>query len=41
MVHVKFLINGDGEVVARFEPNVDPMDDAIVKAVEALLPAES
>ncbi len=37
----KFLINGDGEVVARFEPNVDPMDDEIVDAVEALLPAES
>lgn len=37
----KFLINGDGEVVARFEPNVDPMDDAIIDAVEALLPAES
>ena len=36
----KFLINGDGEVVARFEPNVDPMDDAIVNAVEALLPDE-
>ncbi|MDH3815766.1 MAG: glutathione peroxidase [Acidobacteriota bacterium] len=37
----KFLINGDGEVVARFEPNIDPMDDAIVDTVEALLPAES
>ena len=37
----KFLINGDGEVVARFEPNIDPMDDAIVDAVKALLPAES
>jgi glutathione peroxidase len=37
----KFLINGDGEVVARFEPNIDPMDDAIVDAVEALLPAKS
>jgi len=37
----KFLINGDGEVVARFEPNIDPMDDAIVDAVEALFPAES
>ena len=37
----KFLINGDGEVVARFEPNIDPMDDAIVDAVAALLPAES
>jgi len=36
----KFLINGDGEVVARFEPNIDPMDGAIVDAVEALLPDE-
>ena len=30
-----------GEVVARFEPNIDPMDDAIVDAVGARLPAES
>jgi glutathione peroxidase len=37
----KFLINGDGEVVARFEPNVDPMDDAIVDAIVALLPDQS
>ncbi len=36
----KFLVNGDGEVVARFEPSVDPMDDSIVDAVAALLPAE-
>jgi len=37
----KFLVNGDGEVVARFESSVDPMDEAIVDAVAALLPAES
>jgi len=37
----KFLVNGDGEVVARFEPSVDPMDDTIVSAVEEVLPAES
>ena len=37
----KFLVNGDGEVVARFESNVDPMDETIVSAVEELLPAES
>lgn len=28
------------EVVARFEPSIDPMDDAIVDAVGALLPDE-
>jgi glutathione peroxidase len=37
----KFLVNGDGEVVARFEPGVDPMDEAIVGAVEGLLAADS
>lgn len=37
----EFLINGDGEVVVRLEPNIDPMEDAIVEAVEALLPAGS
>jgi len=37
----KFLVNGDGEVVARFESSVDPMDETIVSAVEGLLPAES
>ncbi len=37
----KFLVNGDGEVVARFESSIDPMDDAVVEAVGALLPAES
>jgi glutathione peroxidase len=36
----KFLVNGDGEVVARFEPGVDPMDESIISAVEGLLPAE-
>jgi glutathione peroxidase len=37
----KFLVDGDGEVVARFEPSVDPMDEAIVSAVEGLLSADS
>jgi glutathione peroxidase len=37
----KFLVNGDGEVVARFEPAVDPMDAAVVSAVEGMLPDES
>jgi glutathione peroxidase len=37
----KFLVNGDGEVVGRFESSVDPMDETIVSAVEELLPSES
>jgi glutathione peroxidase len=37
----KFLINGDGEVVARFEPNIDPLDERVVSEVETLLPAQS
>jgi glutathione peroxidase-family protein len=37
----EFLSNRDGEVVARFGPNIDPMDDANVDAVEALLRGES
>ena len=36
----KFLVDGDGEVVARFEPGVDPMDEAVVGAVEGLLAAD-
>ena len=36
----KFLVNGDGEVVARFEPAVDPMDETVVSAVEGLLAAD-
>ena len=34
----KFLVDGEGRVVARFEPAVDPMSDEVVTAVEALLP---
>ena len=37
----KFLVNGDGEIVARFEPAVDPMDETIVSAVQGLLSADS
>ena len=37
----KFLVDGDGRVVARFDPGIDPMSDEITEAVEALLPAES
>ena len=33
----KFLVDGDGTVVARFEPVVVPDDPALVKAVESLL----
>ena len=34
----KFLVNGRGEVVARFEPGVDPLDPQLVEAVEKILP---
>jgi glutathione peroxidase len=37
----KFLLDGSGSVVARFEPAVDPMSDEVVRAVEALLNNES
>jgi len=33
----KFLVNGEGEVVARFSPGVVPDDPTIVRAVEDLL----
>ncbi|MFN3196808.1 MAG: glutathione peroxidase [Bradymonadia bacterium] len=33
----KFLVSPKGEVVARFESSVDPMDPALVKAVEGQL----
>jgi glutathione peroxidase len=35
----KFLVGADGEVLARFRPRTEPEDDAIVKAIEAALPA--
>jgi glutathione peroxidase len=35
----KFLIAADGEVLARFRPRTEPEDDAVVKAIEAALPA--
>jgi len=34
----KFLLDGEGRVVKRFEPKVDPMADEVTKAVEAALP---
>ena len=33
----KFLIAPDGTVVARYEPDVEPLDDEITSAIEALL----
>jgi glutathione peroxidase len=33
----KFLVDGDGAVVGRFRPQVDPHDDALVAAVNAAL----
>ncbi len=34
----KFLVGPDGEVVGRFRPRTTPDDDAVVKAIEAVLP---
>jgi glutathione peroxidase len=33
----KFLIDGDGRVVARFEPGVVPDDPQVIEAIESLL----
>lgn len=33
----KFLVDGDGRVVARFNPGVEPEDERLTAAVEALL----
>ena len=35
----KFLVDRDGHVVARFESGVDPLDEQVTSAVEALLTA--
>ncbi|MEV7096963.1 glutathione peroxidase [Amycolatopsis sp. NPDC051045] len=35
----KFLIGADGEVLARFRPRTEPEDEAVIKAIEAALPA--
>ena len=35
----KFLVGADGEILARFRPRTEPEDEAVVKAVEAALPA--
>lgn len=33
----KFLVNGDGEVVARFDTRVDPLDQQVLTAIEGAL----
>ncbi|WP_410574079.1 glutathione peroxidase [Amycolatopsis sp. cmx-4-61] len=35
----KFLVGADGEVLARFRPRTEPEDEAVLKAIEAALPA--
>jgi glutathione peroxidase len=35
----KFLVGADGAVLARFRPRTEPEDEAVVKAIEAALPA--
>jgi glutathione peroxidase len=37
----KFLVDGDGRVVARFDSGVDPLDGQLVAAIEKLLPVPS
>jgi glutathione peroxidase len=34
----KFLLAPSGEVVARFRPRTEPEDEAVVKAIESVLP---
>ena len=36
----KFLVNRQGEVIARFEPNIDPMSVEITERVETALAAQ-
>jgi glutathione peroxidase len=35
----KFLVNKEGEIVARFDSKVDPLDEHVLKAVEAAVGA--
>jgi glutathione peroxidase len=35
----KFLLDGEGKVVARFRPQTTPEDTAVVSAIEAVLPS--
>jgi glutathione peroxidase len=34
----KFLVDGDGKVIARYETRVDPLDAAVTEKLEAALP---
>jgi glutathione peroxidase len=34
----KFLVDPDGQVVARFAPTTPPLDDVVIAAIEATLP---
>ena len=34
----KFLVSPDGRIIGRFEPNVDPASEDVVKQIEAALP---
>ena len=34
----KFLVSPIGEIVARFRPQVEPEDPAVIAAIEAFLP---
>lgn len=34
----KFLVDGEGSVVARIRPRTEPEDESLLKAIEALLP---
>ena len=36
----KFIVDRDGNVVARFDPKTDPMDTTLVKRIEDLLAAK-
>ena len=36
----KFLVDPQGHVIARFEPNVDPMDTDLTGKLESVLPAQ-
>jgi glutathione peroxidase len=35
----KFLVSPDGQVVARFRPQTQPLSDEVVQAIESVLPA--
>ena len=36
----KFLVGRDGKLLARFEPNVKPTDQAVTQAIEKALAAK-